>query len=165
MERKISQAHQLGRGEHRRDPNLLPPAARPQEAHEIDQHARAPQRGDSPAHLCRADLSQRRKLPSSGSRAVRGDPRSMARSPYLSEHATLEGIQKGGATSGSLRAQATKGMNATPLRRRRSPQRGGKSERRRLRGDGFAGPHDQFAELDAHNSAKYGPGTEPGDLA
>src|SRR5215475_2028650 len=47
-------------------------------------------------------------------------------------------------------------MNATPLRRRRSPQRGGKSERRRLRGDGFAGPHDQFAELDAHNSQMTG---------
>ncbi|KRP97628.1 hypothetical protein AOQ72_17265 [Bradyrhizobium yuanmingense] len=39
----------------------------------------------------------------------------------------------------------TKGMHATPLRRRRSPAlRSWASERRRLRGDGSAGPHDQF---------------------
>lgn len=39
----------------------------------------------------------------------------------------------------------TKGMNATPLRRRRSPAALlEESERRRLRGDGSTGPHDRF---------------------
>jgi hypothetical protein len=60
--RQVSQAYWLGRGEHRRDPDLLPPAAGTPQTHEVDQLAGTPQRGNQAAHLRGANLPQCREL-------------------------------------------------------------------------------------------------------
>jgi putative transposase len=71
---QVPQALRLGRGQRRGDAELLPAAARPPQAHEVDQHAGAAQPGDQAAHPCGADLSQCRELSKAGARPRRRDP-------------------------------------------------------------------------------------------
>src|ERR1700751_4634208 len=151
MGRQIPQAHGLGRGQHRGDLDLLPSAAGAPQAHEVDQHAGAPQRGDQTAHLRGANLPQRRELPKAGAGADRRAPRGLARGPSLSEHGSLEGAQEGDAASGGLTMlRPTKGMDATPLRRRRSPAlRLGRASDGGSEGMAWPDPMINFAELDA----------------
>ncbi len=54
----LSAADDVGGGNHRAHADLLPPAAPAPQAPEVHQHARAAQRGNPPAHLRRAHLSQ-----------------------------------------------------------------------------------------------------------
>src|SRR5690606_14139119 len=60
---EVFKACRLGRVEHRRDADLLPPAAPTSQAHEEHQHARTAQRGDQTTHPCRAHLPQYRIAP------------------------------------------------------------------------------------------------------
>ena len=80
----LSEAHRLGRSAHRRDLELLQPAAPTPQTSEVDEHARAAQRRDQTPHPSRADLSERRQLPPTSSSALRRSPRGLARrSPLL----------------------------------------------------------------------------------
>src|SRR5258706_14714364 len=83
---KVLKTMQLGRGEHRRDPDVLSATGRAPQAYEVDEHARTAQRRDQTANPGRADLPQRSKLSSSGARAGRGGARELDRSHTLSEH-------------------------------------------------------------------------------
>ena len=56
---KRSQAVRLGGGKHRRNAELLPPAARASQESEIDQHAGANHGGDQTADVGRAHFSER----------------------------------------------------------------------------------------------------------
>jgi hypothetical protein len=71
---QISEAHRLGRGHYRADLRLLPAAAAPPQASQIDQHAGALQSGDQTAHPYRARVPERRKLPAPDPGARRRDP-------------------------------------------------------------------------------------------
>ena len=110
---QVPQAHRLGGGEHRGDAHLLPPAAGPPQAHEVDQHAGASQRGNQAAHLRGPNLPQCRQLSAARSRAHHRAPRDLARGSPLSEHGSI--AQKAGdAPSGLTMLRPTKGMHATP---------------------------------------------------
>src|SRR5690606_24321935 len=63
-----------------------PAAQTPPQAHEEHQHARAVQRGNPPADLCRAHLPQRLQLPTPGARACRRDTRKLAGGEPISQH-------------------------------------------------------------------------------
>jgi len=80
------EALRLGRGEHRGDLHLLPIAPAASQAHEVDEHARAAERGDQAPHACRAYLPECCELPAAGACARRGDPRELAGSQPLPEH-------------------------------------------------------------------------------
>ena len=69
----LSQADDLGGGDHRVHADLLPPAAPAPQTSEVDQHARTPQRGNQTPHLCRAHLPEHRELPATGQGAGRRD--------------------------------------------------------------------------------------------
>jgi putative transposase len=56
MAGQISQAMQLGRGQYRRDADLLSTATAAPQAHEVDQYARTAEPGIEAAHPCRAHL-------------------------------------------------------------------------------------------------------------
>ena len=56
---QVPEADRLGRGQHRGDADLLPAAAPAPQAHEVDEHAGAAERGDQAAHPRRPDLSER----------------------------------------------------------------------------------------------------------
>ena len=71
---QVPQALRLGGGEHRGDAHLLPAAARPPQAFEIDQHAGAAEPGTEATHACGPDLPQHRKLPAAGPGSGRGNP-------------------------------------------------------------------------------------------
>jgi len=85
-QRKYSQAHRLGRGEHRQHADLLLAAAPAPQAFEVDQHARAAERGAAPADASGSNLSQRRQLPTADARAVRRDARNLDRGQALPQH-------------------------------------------------------------------------------
>src|SRR5213076_358897 len=59
---QVSEVDRLRRGEHRQHVDLLSSAAPASQAPEEHEHARAAQRGATPAYACGADLSQRRQL-------------------------------------------------------------------------------------------------------
>jgi putative transposase len=59
----LPQAVWLGRGAHRGDAHLLPPAAPAPQTPQVDESLGASERGDQAAHPRRAHLSQRRELP------------------------------------------------------------------------------------------------------
>jgi hypothetical protein len=94
------------------------------------------------------------KLPETRQGAHRRAPRGLARRPPLSEHGSVEGAQEGDAQGCRLTMlRPTKGMDATPLRRRRSPAlRFGQASDGGSEGMALPDPVIDFAELDAHNS-------------
>ena len=90
----LSEAHRLGRSAHRRDLELLQPAAPTPQTSEVDEHARAAQRRDQTPHPSRADLSERRQLPPTSSSALRRSPRGLARRSPLLEYGVSEGAEE-----------------------------------------------------------------------
>jgi hypothetical protein len=74
-----------------------------------------------------------------------------ARSTTIACFIALERKKGGVAPCRLTMLRPTKGMGHPSLPPSLASAALGASERRRLRGDGFAEPHDQFAELDAHN--------------
>src|SRR5262249_13549023 len=112
----LSQARRLGGRQHRGDLDLLPPTLGPSPQHEVDQHARALQRGDPAPHAGGADLSQRGELPPVGAGARRRAARALAGGSPLPQHDLLEGGATGEIEDGRLSlARVHQGDHAIPL--------------------------------------------------
>ncbi|MGY3387507.1 ribosomal protein L40E [Bradyrhizobium sp. USDA 3311] len=139
MGRQVPQAHRLGRGQHRGTLTYfrLPLGHRMhmKSTNMLERLNEEIRRRTYGANLPKAESCLRLV------RALTLE-RHEAQGPSLSQHGSVEGAQEGGVTPGGLTMlRPTKGMHATLLRRCRSPAlRFRASERRRLRGDGSAGP-------------------------
>src|SRR5499427_5429018 len=88
--------------EHRRDADLLSPAAPAPQAPQINQHAGALKRENQTPHPCRAHLPQRRELLAAGAGPRGRDPRELARTASLPQHGRSARTQKGGAAARSM---------------------------------------------------------------
>ena len=75
LEAEIREAVRMGRGQHRGNLLVLPPAGVPPQAHEIHQHAGSHQRRDKTTHPRRAHLPQRGQLPKADPGPGGGDAR------------------------------------------------------------------------------------------
>src|SRR6516162_11497413 len=106
MAGQARQALRLGRREHRGDSDLLPTAAATPQAHEVDQHARAPQPGEQATHPCRADFPQYGELLAFGASTRSRDARELARRDALPEHAASLRAQEGGVAASGMIASA-----------------------------------------------------------
>src|SRR5688572_16237856 len=131
MAEQVPKAHRLGRGEHRRDLDLLSLAPPAPQTLEVNEHARAPKRGDQATNPCRPDLSQCGELLTSGPGSCRRDARELAGAAPLPEHGGSARAQEGAAQAGRLTALWT--TLRVPHRAHRISS------------------HDQIADLYAHN--------------
>src|SRR5438128_985023 len=102
MGEEVPEAHRLGRGEHRLDAHVLPPAAASPPAHEEHQHDRAAQRGVAPAYARRAHLPQHRQLLEADQGALRRDARGLARGQPLHQHGSAARRAQGATQEGSV---------------------------------------------------------------
>jgi hypothetical protein len=102
-QKETPEAHRLGRGEHRLDAHLLPPAAAARPALEEHQHDRATQRGVAPPNPGRAHLPERGELPAADQGTLCGNPRGLAQGESLHQHDGFAARRAQGATAeGSL---------------------------------------------------------------
>src|SRR4051794_15450640 len=100
--RPLRQADEPGGGGHRGDLHLPSPAPPAPQAHEVDEHAGALERGDRAAHARRPHLPERGELPAAGARAGRRGPRELAGSEPLPEHGRPQGAEEAPAPRGRL---------------------------------------------------------------
>jgi transposase-like protein len=96
-QKKYPKLTDLGRGAHRLDADLLSPAAAAPPTLEEHQHARAAERGVAAADAGRADLPQCSELPPVDARAVRRNPRGLARRQSLHQHGFAARAAQGAA--------------------------------------------------------------------
>src|SRR3954447_2888020 len=111
--RPLRQADELGGGEHRGDLHLLSSAPPAPQAHEVDEHAGALERGDQATDARRAHLPERGELPATGARAGRRGPRELAGSEPLPVHGRPQGAEEAPAPRGRLTQPA--GSRVTAL--------------------------------------------------
>src|SRR5437868_4545685 len=93
----------MGGREHRRDAHVLPASASTPQAPEVDQHARATQRGVETPHARGPDLPECGELLATRARAGGRDPRELDRGHAVPEHGSATRTQEATAAGSGVR--------------------------------------------------------------
>src|SRR5688572_63701 len=98
----LRQAGGMGRREHRRNAHVLPASAATPQTPEVDQYARAPERGAETPDARGAHLSECGELLTTGARAGRRDSRELDRGHAVPEHGSVARAQETATARGGV---------------------------------------------------------------